>query len=114
LKFGPGLARAAERLEELSLENVLQWVNNYRLEAEHGIELAKRKGDLQALRGLVKEARECAIRLGQTLGEWAPKSANVTIDARRQQVNVFDGKDLDELRALRQSLTAIGIEDKAS
>ena len=91
------------------MENVLHWVNNYRLEAEHGIELAKEAGDLQALRGLVKEARECAIRLGQTLGEWAPRSASVNIDARRQQVNVFDSKDLDELRELRASLTQLGV-----
>ena len=74
---------------------------------------AEGKADMVALSRLVKEAAAIVVRLGQSAhGLWQPASTNyTTIDARRQQVNVFDAKDLDELRALRATLESVGVEE---
>ncbi len=99
--LGPGLARAAARREDLSAEALVQKLVGYLDEAEHGIEIAKSKKDLQGLARCIKEARETAVYIGKTVGLWSDKPSTL-IDARRQTVNIANLSE-DDLRALAAS-----------
>ena len=99
--MGPSLVRAAARREDLSAEALVQKLVGYLDEAEHGIEIAKSKKDLQGLARCIKEARETAVYIGKTVGLWSDKP-HTLIDARKQTVNIANLSE-DDLRALAAS-----------
>lgn len=92
------VARAAARREEISAEALLEKLQQYLDEAEHGIEIAKSKKDLQGLARCIKEARETTVYLGKTIGLWTDR-AQTFIDARRQTLNIAQ-LSTEELRNL--------------
>jgi len=103
----PRLLRAAERREDLNADRLLQRLVGYLEEAEAGIEVAKRKADLVGLARLIKEARECAVRVGQaTAGLWTERVTSVNIDNRIQIAGLRD-MSADELRMMVGSLAAL-------
>lgn len=92
------VARIAEKRENLGAAGLLDRVQSLLEAAEDGIDKAKAKGDLKALAGLIREARETAVRLGQIQGLWAERGITA-VNVERMQVNVA-ALSTEELRNL--------------
>lgn len=90
------------------MDNLIEKLRGYLDDAEAMMTSAKTDNDRAGFARLLREARECVVRLGQLQGAWSEKRSTL-IDNRRQTVNL-SGIDIDELRALRQSLEVFGVD----
>jgi hypothetical protein len=99
--LAPSLAKAVARREDVNADSLVSWLSDLHAKALVGMETARRKGDLTAMRGLIAEDRQtCALlaRVAGILVSDGGPTLNVNLDARRQEV--FASLSEPELRAL--------------
>jgi hypothetical protein len=98
--LAPSLSRAIERREDVNADRLVSWLSDLHAKALVGMETAKRRGDLQSFRALLREDRETCGLLARLAGILGADGAtvNVSVDARRAEV--YSTLSEGELRAL--------------
>ena len=98
--LAPSLERALERREDISADRLVQWLSDLHGKALVGMETARRKGDLQSFRALLREDRETCALLARLAGILGPDGATVNVSVDNRRAEVFASLPEAELRAL--------------
>lgn len=107
----PAVAKAIATRTALHAEALAQRLLDLLETVDDAVSKAKDANDLKTLSSLVRESRELVVTIGRGyLGLWTDHKPSITVDARRQTIQVLGNLTTDELRSLARMAPAIESE----